>query len=400
MLQNKRSKVLERINSVFLIVFGWLVVVPIAFLFPKRKGLIISIGREGNDFTDNVKYFHSYLIKNQDKSKSFYLAETDAVSKQVPNLVHHPSFKSCLLLLRADVVVIDTSDWFYRFKFHLAIKARIVQLWHGVGSKKIELATKTFTESRFRKLAIFYGILRGQFNKYFLISSTSEYYTKHLYWDAFRFKTIKEFGQPRNDVLFRKPDELDIIGTDKDVLKNLLQRKESKGEKLVLFTPTFRHKLDMNLLDLKMLDQFASDNNFVFVIKHHVLTTVDSSQQFDNIVYYNKYKDIYPLMSISDAMITDYSSIYLDYLLLDKTNIFYVPDIEEYKNADTSLRDDFLDIAPGTKCNNQKELHKTLLEEIVNKKDNNKEMREKVLQLSYKYADGDASERIYEYLEN
>jgi len=390
--------VLERINSVFLIVFGWLVVVPVALLFPKKKGLIISIGREGNDFTDNVKYFHSYLIKNQDKKNSFYLAETDAVSEQVPNIVHHPSIKSCLLLLRADVVVIDTSDWFYRFKYHLAIKARIVQLWHGVGSKKIELATKTFTESRFRKLAIFYGILRGQFSKYHFISSTSEYYSNHLYKDAFRYKSIKEFGQPRNDVLFRKPDELDLIGTDKDVLTNLIRRKESDGVKLVLFTPTFRHKLDMNLLDLKMLDQFALDSNFVFVIKHHLLTTVNVSQKYDNIVYYNKYKDIYPLMSISDAMITDYSSIYLDYLLLDKPIIFYVPDFEEYKNADTSLRDDFLDIAPGTKCNNQEKLHNALLEEVVNKKDSNKEMRESVLRLSYKYADGDASKRIYEYL--
>jgi CDP-glycerol glycerophosphotransferase (TagB/SpsB family) len=58
------------------------------------------------------------------------------------------------------------------------------------------------------------------------------------------------------------------------------------------------------------------------------------------------------------------------------------------------LRDDFFEITPGEKCKNQDELQNELL---INK-DRFADEREQILNLSYKYIDGDASERIYKFL--
>lgn len=398
MKQKTKNKVLEIINSLFLIIVGWLFVVPLSLLVPKKKGLFVVVGRTGNNFADNTKYFYLFLQKNYPNDKSHFISDTKAFGNDVPGFVKHPSCKSIITLMRAEFVILDYSAWYLNFKYHLSIKAKKVQLWHGIGSKRIEMSTDIFTKSKFGKFRILYGGLRGQIIKYHLISSTSEYYTKNLYQDAFKYKEIRNLGQPRNDVLFRTPEEHDLIGADSEVIAKLKHKKRTENTKIVLFTPTYRASLSNDIIDYDRLNTFAKKHNISIVIKHHVLAEFTAIPNMSNIFVYDKRKDIYPLMSIGDAMITDYSSIYLDYLLLDKPIIFYIPDFAEYKNADTSLRDDYIDITPGTKCKTQEELHKTLFDELINNKDNYKEKREDILKFSYKYVDGNSSKRIYDYL--
>lgn len=394
----KNKNISEHINSLFLIIVGWLIVVPISFLIPKKKGLFAVVGRTGNKFADNTKYFYLFLQNNHPKNKSFFISDTKSFNDDVPGFIKHPSFKSIAILMRAEYVILDYSAWYLNFKYHLSIKAKKIQLWHGIGSKRIEMSTDIFTKSRLGGLRKIYGALRGQIIKYSLLLSTSEYYSKNLYKGSLWFKEIKEFGQPRNDVLFRMPEEADLIGADSEVIIRLKEKKKNDNTIIVLFTPTYRATLSNDIIDYNRLNTFAKKHNISIVIKHHVLAVFTDIPNMSNIFVYNKRKDIYPIMSISDAMITDYSSIYLDYLLLNKPIVFYIPDFMEYKKADTSLRDDYLEITPGTKCESQEELQKTLIEELIDKKDNYKKERENVLEFSYKYVDGNSSNRIYEYL--
>jgi CDP-glycerol glycerophosphotransferase len=388
------KKITDLINSFFLITIGWLIVVPLSLLVRKQKGLFVVIGRTGNNFADNTKYFYLYLQKNHPKNKSYFISDTKNFNDKVPGFVKHPSLKSIFLLMRAEFIVIDYSAWYLNFKYHLSIKAKKIQLWHGIGSKRIELSTDQFTQSKFSRFRIIFGALRGQIIRYDLLSSTSDYYSENLYRDSLKFKEIKEFGQPRNDVLFREPVNGDLIGTDTKIMSKLISAKNTANTKIVLYTPTYRATLSNDIIEYKKLNHFAKEHNIIVVVKHHVLAVFDEIPKMSNIFNYDKRKDIYPLMSVSDVMITDYSSIYLDYILLNKPIIYYIPDFDEYKKADTSLRDDFFEITPGEKCKNQDELQNELL---INK-DRFADEREQILNLSYKYIDGDASERIYDYL--
>jgi len=243
------NKILEYINSFFLIVVGWIIVVPISFLIPRKKGLFAVVGRTGNNFADNTKYFYLFLQKNHPKNKSFFISDTKAFGDEVPGLVKHHSFKSAIILMRAEYVVLDYSAWYLNFKYYLSIKAKKIQLWHGIGSKRIEMSTDIFTKSKFGVLRKVFGALRGQIIKYSLLSSTSEYYSTNLYKGSLWFKEIKEFGQPRNDVLFRTPDNADLIGADSKVIVKLKEKKRNNNTIIVLFTPTYRATLSNDIIE-------------------------------------------------------------------------------------------------------------------------------------------------------
>jgi CDP-glycerol glycerophosphotransferase len=391
-------KIKDLILSLLSIIPGWLLIVPLSFLFKKQKGLTIVIGRDAHHFSDNTKYYYNFLATNYPKKSFFLYEKTNNYTNEIPNSIHYPSLKSIRLLLIAEFIVIDTSTWYRHFKPYFSFKAEKIQLWHGIGSKKIEMATRLFTSSKLKNLRKLYGILRGQLVKYKLVSSTSDYYTEHLYKDAFRYRDILPLGQPRNDIFFRTPDKLDLINTDKHIINNLIRKKAKENIRIVLYTPTFRKNLSLDLIDLKSLNVFAIEKKIIFVFKYHVLSEEIDLSNYSNIYQYNKQKDIYPLMSISDLMVTDYSSIYLDYIIQNKPILFFIPDFEDYKTSDTILREDFLEITPGTKCYTQDELHQAIIKELNIPNPEYEIQRKQILNLSYKFIDGNSSKRIYDYL--
>lgn len=391
-------KIKNIILSSLSIIPGWIIIIPLSFLFKKRKGLTIVIGRDSHHFSDNTKYYYNFLARNYPKDSFFLYEKTNKYTNEIPNSIHYPSLNSIHLLLIAEFIVIDTSTWYKHFKPYFSFKAKKIQLWHGIGSKKIEMATKLFTISKLKNLRKLYGILRGQLVKYKLVSSTSDYYTEHLYKNAFRYKEILPLGQPRNDIFFRTPDKFDLINTDKNIINNLIRKKTKENIRIVLYTPTFRKNTSLNLIDLKSLNVFAIENKIIFVFKYHVLSEEINLSDYSNIYQYNKQKDIYPLMSISDLMITDYSSIYLDYIIQNKPILFFTPDFEDYKTSDTILREDFLEITPGIKCYTQNELHKAIRKELNVANPEYEIQRKQILDLSYKFIDGNSSRRIYDFL--
>ncbi|NPA44731.1 MAG: hypothetical protein GXO49_04285 [Chlorobi bacterium] len=390
-------RIKEKITSLIYIIFGWIVIFPLSLLVPRKKGLIISIGRSGSDFTDNTKYFHLYLVENHDKNKAFFISDSKRLDKNIPNYVKHTTLSSVWLLLRADFVIVDYSMWFENFKYHLSIKAKKIQLWHGIGSKRIELDADIFQKSKFKKLKILYGKLRGQLIKYHLFLSTSDYYSNGTFKTSFFYKEIKPLGMPRNDVLFRELTNNDLIGTDKNIIE-IIKKKKKEGFKVVLYTPTYRIHSKKAFLNNNKLNEFAKSNNIIFVIKHHPITKIANQNNFENVFVYNSKKDIYPLMNLSDLMITDYSSIYLDFIILNKPILFYIPDFYEYQEQEIKLRNDFLEITPGEKINNQKELENSIKNILFNNIDNYKQKRTEIINFSYKYKDGKSCERIYNYI--
>ena len=91
-----------------------------------------------------------------------------------------------------------------------------------------------------------------------------------------------------------------------------------------------------------------------------------SIDNFNLLLDYDPQLDIYPLLKHTDMMITDYSSIYFDYLLLDKPIIFYPYDFEQYTKDDRNLLFDYESMTPGPHCQDQTSLEKTILQELEN----------------------------------
>jgi CDP-glycerol glycerophosphotransferase len=79
--------------------------------------------------------------------------------------------------------------------------------------------------------------------------------------------------------------------------------------------------------------------------------------------------DICFILKYTDILITDYSSIYFDFLLHNKPIIFYPYDLEYYKSKDRGLIFDYDKFTPGPKAYNLNQLKKIIMEVIKNNKE-------------------------------
>ena len=156
-------------------------------------------------------------------------------------------------------------------------------------------------------------------------------------------------GSCRTDVL---------VNRNRDDYYKLRKKLDIKDtDKVVLYAPTFReidfHKEKVSL-HIKKLSKIE---NVRLILRLHpeIKNKLDIAEYAENIIDGNKYADIFDLYMLSDILVTDYSSVSIEYSLLMKPFLFYMYDLEEY----TKERDfyyNYLDSLPGPIIKNEDEL--------------------------------------------
>lgn len=173
---------------------------------------------------------------------------------------------------------------------------------------------------------------------------------------AFQVKPkILKTGYPRNDIFFQEHSELEKLEMKK-------QLGIPVNKKIVLYAPTWRkqdQKVPTNInqyIDIKNMHR-SLDKNIIIIIKNHnfeKLTGIDEKYQ-DKVMFAADDISIESLYIISDAVITDYSSVMFDYSLLNKPMIFWAFDYENYvKNRGINF--DLKGEAPGPFIQDEKNL--------------------------------------------
>jgi len=355
LILNTIVEILKLLTQVFTLLYafiGWVVIIPIAAVIPKKKNLIAFIGIYNGNFSGNVKYLYLYLQQtNYPEIDCYYLAENfktyRTLKKNRLPVVFYPSIKGIIKLLRTNVVIVDSNKWISHFKCFLLFKSKKVQLWHGLGIKKIEVPIIREKMKRSLSRRLRYTLI-NRLPKYDLLVSSSEFFSENKFKDAFYTKKIIEAGYPRNDVFFSPPVPSFFLETDTVTNSKILQKKK-KGAKIILYAPTFRdtridmfHKEKNAKINLERLNRFAEKNNFLLVFKFHPIPS--QSRKFagySHIIIYDNSKDIYPSLPLFDLLITDYSSIYMDFLLVDKPVIFFPYDYDFYIKNNRSIIFDY-----------------------------------------------------------
>lgn len=212
----------------------------------------------------------------------------------------------------------------------------VISLWHGVPLKKIGLMVSE-QSSKLDRYNDFTKIIVPH-------SSWSSIYMKSF--DCTKEQILVN-GFPRNDYLFH-PNE--TLMSKLDIITN--------HEKIILWMPTFRKStggrysdssiasaewdlpLFMNLKEIELFNMSLNKIDVCLVIKLHPYSVLNESKypSFSNI-YFVKNSDLnknailnYEFVACFDALVTDYSSILFDYLLLDKPIAFTVDDFGDYSN--------------------------------------------------------------------
>ena len=222
-------------------------------------------------------------------------------------------------------------------------KRLIINLWHGVPLKKIALL-----DPNLKKAARIY------FKKIFSENYTCILTTSHelipLMARSFAVSEdkIKVWGQPRNDGLFQKNDCREILG---QLFPDL-----PEYTKTVLYAPTFRDYGQVQLFPFKNFDQeqleaFLEEKNMLLFIRTHVAEQGSAAPYLGKRIRFlgnEQAEDVTGILNIFDCLITDYSSIYIDYLLTDKPMIFLPYDRQQYLDG-RGMNFDYDDVTPGPK---------------------------------------------------
>lgn len=192
-------------------IIGWLVIAPIALIIPKRKDWIGVFGRQDGYFLDNAKYFFLQAHDVYPDSRIAFITERKDVlelfSGSNREALLYPKIKTVFFLLRCGTLIVDEASWYKKLRFFLLIRARIVQLWHGIPFKWIELGLWQRQTGGFawasRPLVLqarllFYKIT-GRKMRYAAVTATSTFYRDASFSPYFKADIFPVIGYPRND---------------------------------------------------------------------------------------------------------------------------------------------------------------------------------------------------------
>ncbi len=219
---------------------------------------------------------------------------------------------------------------------HFSKRAAVVQLWHAEGAfKKFGLDIEQPEDIRRSEIGA---------NKRLTHVICTGRKVAPIYASAFGVapERVLPLGSPRTDSLFGRDAENMRARFDSE-------HPECRGKKLVLYAPTFR---DDRAADSRLLDSFdfsafknALGGEYALLVRLHPQIHA-AAGSMEGAVDMTAYPDVGDLVCVCDVLITDYSSICMDFALLGKPCVFYAFDKADYLTR-RPVYFDYDDYVPG-----------------------------------------------------
>ena len=369
---------------------------------PKQLNRIVFPGRVNGLLMDNVKYAFLHFVRHEPDFECHFLTmhrDEHRTLRQhgLPSLLFGQP-ESLELLAGAGLVICDDFSWKTDSPaYPLLAQARTVQLWHGVPLKAIGFPEIATTPDITPERAEF---LRNGYSGYDAVVSTSPFCTEHAFAKAFAAADFPVLGYPRNDAMFRAPTADFMLNVDATLYAELLRFRKSGG-KVIFYMPTFRDEgynpFSSGAVDLKVLSKLAERHNALVVLKLHAYLDSTASVLPERFRMAHSKSDIYPLLPQCDIMLTDYSSIYFDFLLLDRPQLFYPFDMQRYVTRNRALLFDYDAITPGPKAMDHQGLER-MLAAALGGEDNHAQSREALRQVVFTHRDHGSAARLATYV--
>ena len=379
-------------RAVTLILRG--VVFAVSWLVPRNERLWVFMTGEGERFADNSKYLYLHC-EQKDAVRNVWIAASQDVVKELRAEGYEAytttSLRGKLCMLRAGVF----------FETHGPIapeytgRAQIVHLTHGN-------YLKTMLDDHVRDWPWIVDLAVGLFferNRQYVVTSDGPPAENMASMRGAPRDRMLVTGFPRNDALFGKIDG-ERIGLNTDALERVKSAAE-RGSVLV-YAPTHRTAYDeqngipLGDLDLgfEQVDEALIEQDATLFVSPHPATTIAQDfDELDRIERLDTGGDLYPFLRNCDVLITDYSGIFYDFLLLDRPMVFYAPDLDEYL-ADRALYFEYTDHVPG-EIATDKRAFLSAIETVLSDGDAHGSKREEVTVQFYANVDAAASERVY-----
>lgn len=362
---------------------------------PKERKLVIFESFHAKQFSDSPRAIYEYMKEKHPDYRLLW-----SIDKNAENL-----FKEFGL----PYIRRFTLPWFFYFPRaaywvnNVRLPAwmpkprgtKYIQTWHGTPLKRLgtdieEIHMPGTNTNTYKRNFV------TEARKWDFLVSPNPYSTE-IFRRAFRYRgEVIESGYPRNDAL----------SASSEMLTGNLKRQLGipDGKKIMLYAPTWRDNEFYEKGKYRFEFQFDLDrwkeefgDDWVLLSRMHYLVAenFDFSACEGTVYDASAYPDIRDLYLISDLMITDYSSVFFDFAVLNRPIVFFMYDLEQYRDQ---LRGFYIDIekeAPGPIAETEDELFDAI------KKLKDTEIRTDPNFIAFKekfsaWEDGHATERVVE----
>lgn len=250
----------------------------------------------------------------------------------------------------------------------------VIQMWHALGAfKKFGYSILDQEEGSSSRLA---HLMKMHHNYTYVLSSSE--YAASFFAEAFHVSMdkMKIYPLPKTDLLLNKNETEKVINHIYDIYPQLKTTKEK-----IVYAPTFRKTNEQHLYRaIKNLIREIDFDKYELILKTHPLTTFKMN---DSRIIEDNVFDSLQFFHVADVIITDYSAVLFEALMLNKPIYFYAFDFREYVDK-RSFYIDYKQM-PGLICYQAQDLMNAIENENIDLKkiESFKKLMVSPYQLSY-----------------
>lgn len=328
----------------------------LAGLTPRRRDLWVFGAWYGRRYADNSSYLFEHVSRHEPDIRAVWMTRDQATLARLrtqglcARLIGTWSGYWTCARAGAAFLSVASDD----VNFAGAWAAKLIQLWHGSPLKRILADDPTLQQRRqpwlYRQMVRLGRRVRFLSPRWDVVISAAEGVSPRLA-SAFgaTARSVAVTGQPRGDV---------ILAADPPKLAVVEDMKARCGaQRVICYVPTHREEGRQSAdllggLDAAALDACLQRNGAVLLVKMHFHQARDAGRDLGPRVHWlaeHEAPDVNRLLPHVDLLITDYSSVYFDYLLLDRPMVFAPFDLEQYLQT-PGIYGRYEDVAPGPIC--------------------------------------------------
>lgn len=368
---------------------------------PIKENTILYESRDGNSMTDSPYAMFRFMLEHpdfQNYTHIWSIENEEALEPVMARFKSYPNVKFVKRHSRAYLQALATCAYLVNNStfpsYYLAKEGQIyVNTWHGTPLKKMGYDIPGDPSNS-------QNVVRNFLSTDYILSPNP--HTTNIFMDSYKLDglytgEIVEEGYPRID--------LTINGNPQAACEQLREigLTLDSGKKTVLYAPTWKGtdigKVNDDVLqihaDMQTLVKRVGDQ-YNFLIKVHPFLYKEAVKYPEIQAHLvPDYFDTNELLVAIDVLITDYSSIFFDFLVTNKPILFYTWDLDVYsEERGQYLRHDEL---PGPMLFNIRELAEAI-ENIDDIQTSFQEKYEKAKQRFTSHDDGNVTERVVSYI--
>jgi CDP-glycerol glycerophosphotransferase len=316
---------------------------PVQQRLPLRDA-VVFVSWKGKQCGDNPLAIAEELRRRGDTREHIWVvtdwavpAPDGATSVLAGTEDYYEALARCKYLISND----DMQSWYQKRDGQV-----YVQTWHGTPLKRIGFDV---SRPQFMSGTRYLDHLTQEVAKWDLLLSPNPFSTP-IMRRAFRYDgEICESGYPRNDVLCSGAAQRNA-----DRVRARLGLPA--GKRVILYAPTWRdnqyyasgrYRFDFRLDLEQAWEQLGDDYVILLRGHHHMADDVPAGTRPGFVLNVTAYPDISELFLVSDALVTDYSSVMFDFAPTGRPMLFFTYDLEQYRDNLRGFYFDFEAEAPG-----------------------------------------------------